>query len=248
MTSDVPGYVVEFVAKRISGDIVWCDNPGVEIRKWREVYGLSQTDVARLMGVSYSVVSDYERGRREPGRRFIRQFVKALLDYDSMRGWVVTQRVARLLGFYVEGVIDMAEFLEPLSLDKALELTQGILLSTSTEHRPIKGYTIVDSIRTIESLASSEFVKLMGATSERLLVFTKITRGRSPLVAIKVAPVKPSLVVLHGIKNVDILAIRIAIKEEIPLVIAPHIPIEEITRNLRKYSLAPIRYSEKNPI
>ncbi len=241
MDHSVPMYVIEYVAKRISGDIIWSDNPGSELRKWREVYGLSQTDIARLMSVSYSVVSDYERGKREPGRRFIKQFVRALLEHDQEHGWLITQRVARLLGFYVEGVIDMAEFLKPLTIDEAVQLTQGILLSSTTEHRPIKGYTIVDSIKTIESLASSEFVKLMGATSERLIVFTKITRGRSPLVAIKVAPVKPSLVVLHGIKKVDILAIRIANKEDIPLVIAPHIPIEEITYNLRKHSLTPIK-------
>ncbi len=231
-------YVVECVAKRIAGDIVWSNKPGVELRRWREIYGLSQVDIARLMGVSYSVVSDYERGKREPGRRFIRQFVKALLEYDEGRGWVVTRRVAVLLGYYVEGVIDMAEFLLPVSLEEILRLTHGILLTPFIDHRPIKGYTIVDSIRTIESIAANEFVKLMGATSDRVMVFTRITRGRSPLVAIRVAPVKPSVVVLHGIKKVDVIAIRIAVKEEIPLILAPHLPIEEIVVSLRNHTLS----------
>jgi len=234
----LPEYVIESVAKRIAGDIVWSNSPNNELRRWREIYGLSQVDIARIMRVSYSVVSDYERGKREPGRKFIRQFVRALLEYDSSRNWVVTRKVAILLGFYVEGIIDMAEFLSPISLEEILKLTKGILITPFIDHRPIKGYTIVDSIRTIESIAANEFVKLMGATSDRVMVFTRITRGRSPLVAIRVAPVKPSVVILHGIKKVDIIAIRIAIKEYIPLIVAPHLSIEEIAKNFRYYTLS----------
>ncbi|RLG80558.1 MAG: hypothetical protein DRO40_10985, partial [Thermoprotei archaeon] len=124
------------------------------------------------------------------------------------------------------------------SLEEILKLTKGILITPFIDHRPIKGYTIVDSIRTIESIAANEFVKLMGATSDRVMVFTRITRGRSPLVAIRVAPVKPSVVILHGIKKVDIIAIRIAIKEYIPLIVAPHLSIEEIAKNFRYYTLS----------
>lgn len=238
MSIRLPEYVIENVAKRIAGDIVWSDTPSIELRRWREIYGLSQVEIARIMKVSYSVVSDYERGKREPGRKFIRQFVKALLEYDSSRDWAVTRQIAILLGFYVEGVIDMAEFLSPISLEEILRMTKGILVTPFIDHRPIKGYTIVDSIRTIESIAANEFVKLMGATSDRVIVFTRITRGRSPLVAIRVAPVKPSVVILHGVKKVDIIAIRIAIKEYIPLIIAPYMPIEEIAKNFRNYTIS----------
>ncbi len=232
----LPRYAVDGVARRICGDLIWSGVPGQAMRRWRELYGLSQSELARLMNVSYSVISDYERGKRVPGRRFIRGFVKTLLSYDEERGWETTRRLAYLLHIYVPGVIDMAEFYREVSLDEVLLSVGGILLSPTMEHRPILGYTVVDSVETVESIAANEFVRLMGATSDRVMVFTRISRGRSPMVAIRVAPVKPSVVVLHGIKSVDPLAVRIAWREEIPLIVTVK-PIDAIIESLRKYTI-----------
>ncbi len=213
-----PDYVLEHISKRIAGEIILSLEPGQVIRKWREIYGLSQLDAARLMGVSPSVLSDYERGRRGAGRRFIKRFIEILFEHDSSRRWIVTRRVAKLLNIYVEGVIDLGEFLSPISLDELVILTEGVLLSASTMHRPIRGYTILDSVKAVEALTANEYVKAMGATSDRVVVFTNITRGRSVMVAVRVSPVKPSAIVLHGIKNIDPLAIHIAVLENIPLI------------------------------
>ncbi len=224
------------MAKRIGGDIIWSENPGASIKKWRMLYGLGQKDVARLMGVSYSVISDYERGKRLAGRGFIRKFINVLLDYDSQNGWITTRRIARLLNIYVEGIIDIGEFIEPISLDELVDIVKGVPLTSITEHRPIKGYTILDSVLTIQSISANEFVRVMGATSDRVVVFTRITRGRSVMVATRVSPVKPSVIVLHGIKKVDPLAIRIGIIEGIPLIITG-LPIEELKKGFRKKAL-----------
>jgi putative transcriptional regulator len=215
---NIPKYVIEAVSKRIAGDIILSNEPGKYIRKWREIYGLGQVDVARLMGVSYSVISDYERGKRAAGRSFIRKFINALLTHDSKRGWAVTRKIARLLNIYVEGIIDIGEFREPLRLDEVVTMLEGIPLTSNIEHRPILGYTILDSVLTIQSITANEFVRVLGATSDRIVVFTNITRGRSVMVATRVSPVKPSVIVLHGIKKVDPLAIRIGDIEGIPIV------------------------------
>ncbi len=224
------------MAKRIAGDIIWSENPGASIKKWRMLYGLGQKDVARLMGVSYSVISDYERGKRLAGRGFIRKFINVLLDYDSQNDWITTRRIARLLNIYVEGIIDIGEFIEPISLDELVDIVKGVPLTSITEHRPIKGYTILDSVLTIQSISANEFVRVMGATSDRVVVFTRITRGRSVMVATRVSPVKPSVIVLHGIKKVDPLAIRIGIIEGIPLIITG-LPIEELKKGFREKAL-----------
>ena len=47
----------------------------------------------------------------------------------------------------------------------------------------------------------------------------KVSTGRSPMVVIRVSPMKPTLVVLHGITEVDKLAVKIAQKEQIPLLV-----------------------------
>ena len=56
---------------------------------------------------------------------------------------------------------------------------------------------------------------------------------RSPRVVIRVTPMKPSLVVLHGLKEVDPLAIKIAEREKIP-VIATNMDLAKIKDVLNK--------------
>ena len=236
-SSGLPAYAISRVAVKIAGDIVLAPKPGDVLRKWREIYGLSSSELASLMNVSPSVITDYERGRRNPGRQYIIQFIKSLLLFDRQRNWARTRWLARTLNIHIEGILDIGEFIEELSLEHLLNITGGILLTPYIEHRPIKGYTILESITLIETLAGNEYVRIYGATTDRVLVFTRLTRGRSPLVAVRIAPTKPSVIVLHGIKKVDPLAIRIATKENIPLILSPYKKIDEIIRGLRKYTI-----------
>ncbi|MEM4930531.1 MAG: helix-turn-helix domain-containing protein, partial [Desulfurococcaceae archaeon] len=211
MKTTPPDYVLDYVAKYIAGEIVLNNKPGSVIRKWREIYGLSQIDASRLINIKPSVLSDYERDRRRAGRRFIEKFIKTLFIHDSKRGWNTTVRIAKLMNIYVDGIIDIGEFIKPIGLDELIMLTDGILLSNTVIHRPVYGYTIIDSVKAVKSLTASEYVKLMGSTSDRVVVFTNITRGRSVMVAVRVSPVKPSIVILHNVQNVDTLALNIAI-------------------------------------
>jgi putative transcriptional regulator len=234
--NELPDYVFEVISRRIAGDIILSSEPGRAIRKWREIYGLSQFEAARLMGVKPSVLSDYERGRRSAGRHFIKRFIETLFMYDSRNDWSVTKRIARLLNIYVEGVLDIGEFVEPVSLDELLIISEGVLLSASTIHRPVKGYTVLDSVRAVEALTANEYVKAMGATSDRVVVFTNITRGRSVMVATRVSPVKPSVIILHGIKKIDPLAVKIAVLENMPL-IQSLLDVRELIRRFRRKTL-----------
>jgi len=51
--------------------------PGIVLRDARKRSRLSQTDVARRAGVSQSVISAYESGRREPGMQTLARLVEA---------------------------------------------------------------------------------------------------------------------------------------------------------------------------
>jgi len=78
----------------------------------------------------------------------------------------------------------------------------------------------------------------MGLTSERAIVFTNVERGRSPMIAIRVAPIKPAVVILHGPKrSVDPLAIVLADREHIPLVLSLASYVDEIVEKLRRHSI-----------
>ena len=99
--------------------------------------------------------------------------------------------------------------------------------------KKLYGYTLMDSLRIILEMPFNQFPKLYGSMSERAFIFTQVSTGRSPLVVIRVTPMKPSVVVLHGISEVDPLALKIAQKEQIP-VLTTRMDIAKIKEALNK--------------
>lgn len=231
----VKEYLRETIAKRIAGDIIWSDNYGSALRKWRNVFSVSQVEIARVMGISASVISDYEKGRRTPGANFIRKFIDALLTIDGERGWVVVKELAKGLNIYSNALIDVRELSSPMRLDELVRVVEGIVVNSYASCDFIYGYTVIDSLEAIESLSGNEFWQIMGVNTRRALVFTRVTTGRSPLIAIRVAPVKPAAVVLHGPTSVDPLAIRLADREGLPLILSLAQDLKTLVSKLREW-------------
>jgi putative transcriptional regulator len=226
--------VVEEVKRRIAGDVVFSDDPGQAIKKWRTVFGLSQVELAKYLGVASSVVSDYEKNRRRPGMKFLKSFIESLIKYDEASGYPVTKRLAQSMGILATGVIDVVEFSRPVSLDELVAAVEGYIVNSRFVALPIYGYTVLDSYEAIEGLRGNEFWSIMGLSSMRALVFTKVSTGRSPMVAVRVAPTKPAAVVVHSPKVVDVLAIRLADREMMPLIVSTHPTVDSLVRSLRE--------------
>ena len=194
------------LARRIAGEITLSDDPGATLRKWRTDFGISQTDLAERLGVSSSVVSDYESGRREsPGIGVVSRTVTALLDIDEARGGGRIRQYARVLsaGFESDIVIDLREYPTAVPIERvygamdATEIVRG-------DRDDVSGHTVIDSIEAITRLSSEEFYRLYGQSTNRVLVFTGVTRGESPLVAMRVVNPTPNAVILHGIDPDDL--------------------------------------------
>jgi putative transcriptional regulator len=229
-------FVLELIAQKIAGDIVMSENCGASLRKWREVFKLTQTEVGVLMGVSASVISDYEKGRRSPGVKFVRRFVKALINLDKSRGYPVVKQIASSLNLSLGAIMDLKDFSAPMKLDELVTVVEGFI-ANSNMHRDviIYGYTVLDSLEAIERLSGNEFWQIMGATTRRALIFTKVSTGRSPMISVRVSPVKPVAVVLHGTKKIDPLAIRLADREGLPLIVSLKPTAEDLIKSLRKW-------------
>jgi putative transcriptional regulator len=191
----------EELAERIAGEITLSDDPGATLRKWRTDFGVSQTDLADDLDVSSSVVSDYESGRREsPGIGVVARVVTALLDIDERRGGDRIRQYARVLsaGFESDIVNDLREYPATVSLDRFYDAVGATELAEGDQHH-VTGHTVIDSIEAITRLSSEEFYRLYGQSTSRALVFTNVTRGESPLVAMRVVNPTPNAVVLHGL-------------------------------------------------
>ncbi|MEM4833317.1 MAG: helix-turn-helix domain-containing protein, partial [Sulfolobales archaeon] len=199
----IPRYVVDEVKKKIAGDIVFSDNPGQAVRKWRTVFGLSQVELAKYLKVASSVISDYEKNRRRPGMKFVKTFIEALMTHDELSGYTVTKGLAQSMGLLIAGVLDIREFSRPIKLDELVTAVEGYIVNSRFIALPIYGYTVINSYEAIEGLRGNEFWSIMGLSSIRALIFTAVSTGRSPMVAVRVAPTKPAAVVIHQPKTVD---------------------------------------------
>jgi len=186
--------------------------------------------------ISPSVISDYEGGRRKsPGSIFIKRFVKALVEIDEERGNKIIKRFSVISRPYSDAILDICEFPSPILLEKLVKAIDGeFIIYKEFSSKYILGYTVVDSIKAIMSMSGSDFIQLIGSTSERALIFTNTSTGRSPMVAIRIAPIKPSAVILHGIKKLDKLAIELAKLERIPLIISKKEDVKELIDLLHK--------------
>jgi len=228
----------EALAKRIAGEITLSSDPGKTMRKWREIFGISQTELAEYLGVSSSVISDYEGGRRKsPGASTIRKFVEALLEIDERRGGNVIKAFSKTIGSELptSAILDIREFALPITIKDLVSAVKGeVVANIHLIDRRIYGYTVVDSIKAILEMSSEEFLKLYGWTTERALIFTKVTTGRSPMIAVRVQGLKPAVVVLHGVKKLDELAVKLAERERVPLVVSNASSEAELITGLRR--------------
>ena len=85
----------------------------------------------------------------------------------------------------------------------------------------------------IVELPISDYPKLFGSTTERVFIFDQVSTGRSPMVVIRVAPIKPRIVTMCNLDSVDKLAIKIAQVEKIPL-LTTKLSVAEIEERLSK--------------
>ncbi len=194
------------LARRIAGEITLSGDPGATLRKWRTDFGVSQTELAAELDVSSSVVSDYESGRREsPGIGVVRRMVTALLAIDDERGGKRIRQFGRVLtaGFESDIVRDLREYRTGISLSDFYDAIEATEI-TSGDRDYVNGHTIINSIQAITRLSSEEFYRLYGQSTDRALVFTDVTRGESPLVAMRVVTPTPNAVVLHGLSEDDL--------------------------------------------
>lgn len=223
--------MVDEFRQKIAGEITLSPDPGRTIRKWREEFGLSQHQLAEAMGVSHSVVSDYESGRRKsPGVNVIRKMVDAFIELDIQNGSPVISRYNP--NYKLDCIISMEEFPGGIPMDRFIESFGGRNLNPDRVlTKSVFGYTIVDSIKAILSLGSEDYLKIYGSNTERALIFTNVHFGRSPMIAVRAHPLTPAMVVYVQPEKTDPLAVKLARLEGIPLV-TTDLPVEEIVKRM----------------
>jgi len=234
------------LAEAMAGEICLAENnPGAVMKRWREKFQISQKSLSEHLDVSPSVISDYESGRRKSPRvDTIRRFVEGLIEIDAENGSRIAVAFEKLLAPEIasDALLDSREFGFPIparllvnQLDCKI-LTHGNLLD-----RDIYGYTALDSVKAIVNLTPKQLLRLYGGTTQRAAILTNVSTGRSPMVAIKASQigtsvaVKPAVVVIQGVEELDPLAVRIADSIHVPLCISELETTETLIRSIRSF-------------
>lgn len=241
--------VREVLARRIAGEIVLSSKPGATMRKWRELFAVSQMSLSEKMVVSSSIVSDYESERRKsPGTRFVRRFVWALLKIDEDRGSRFIREFARLTSSPSTAVLDLREFPIPVHVEYLCKAIKGEIVACRDKFvKEVLGYTVVDSKKAVETLSGLEYSQVFGATTDRALIFTNVVDGSLPMMIVRVSSLKPRVVVFQGARP-DEYSIKLAEYDQIPLIYSALPTIEQLVKTLRKLYRIALRRKLGKPV
>ena len=225
------------LAEKMAGEITLSDSPGKALKKWRESFQIPPGILAEKLSVSPSVVSDYESGRRKsPGTAVVGKIVDAILDLDEKNGAVNIQKFGKLLfsDYDDDTILDIHDFPNSVPIDELSETLECKHLCGTMDAR-IFGYTVVNSKNAILNLSPSEFNRIYGWSTERAIIFTEVSTGKSPMIAIRVTPFKPRYVIFQGIERdaVHPLAKLLAQRDHITA-LSTTLDVEEIVVRLRK--------------
>lgn len=214
---------MEKIKVEIAGEISLSEDPGATMKKWREIFGITQVELSRHLNITVSTISDYEGNRRKsPGTAVIKRFVNSLFEIDTKKGGAISQKLTEG-SKPTDQYFEVHEFARGITLKDFVGLIKGRVVSNedALDSKKIYGYTLIDSIKTILEMPFSFFQSLYGNINERVFIFTSVSTGRSPMVVLRVSPSKPSAVVMHALdlENLDKLALKISEKERIPLIL-----------------------------
>ncbi|MFH0835130.1 MAG: helix-turn-helix domain-containing protein [Candidatus Micrarchaeota archaeon] len=229
---------LEQLKVKIAGEIALSEDVGATMKKWRDVFGISQSDLSEFLKITPSTISDYEGNRRKsPGIAIIKRFVDALFEIDIKKGGELVKRLRE--SEPEQTFFDVVNFKKTVLLSdfaKAIE-AKALCNEDKLSKVSIFGCTILDSVKVILEMPYESFVKIYSTTSQRALLFTGTTTGRSPMVAVRIAPIKPAVVVLHGLAadKVDRLAVKIAENEGIPLLVTT-LGLEDVKKKLVSFT------------
>jgi putative transcriptional regulator len=217
---------------KVAGMIIYSGSPGKTMKNIRLKLGVTQKSLAGLIGVSPSVLSDYESGRRrKPGTRFIKKYLDALVRSNGASAVVLAMHGGENVGSN-DAIISIKEYEMPVKASELVDLLEAdTLAGEKMLDSPIYGHTVLDSIKTIITMRGEQFYKIFGKSSERALIFTKVGIGRSPMVAVRISPLKPRMVMMHGTQGVERLAVEMASVENL---ILANIRIKQLDEVLRK--------------
>ena len=104
------------LAEKMAGEITLSDSPGLALKKWRLNFEIAPGVLSDHLGISPSVISDYESGRRKsPGTAVVGKIVDTILSIDEGNGGKHIHKFSSMLfsGIDDDVILDIHEYAQP---------------------------------------------------------------------------------------------------------------------------------------
>lgn len=165
---DIKNYKDEILnlKQEIAGEICISENPGNTLKKWQNIFEITQIGLARQIKISASTLSDYENGRRNnPGIQFIKRFVNTLIEIDLKRKGMI---IKKLITLPQEQLFETKEFKKGIKIKNTFGLKDLPQANTKNAKELVFGITYLDA-QIIPDLELSDIQRLFGKTNKRIL-------------------------------------------------------------------------------
>ena len=173
----------------ILGDIAANENYGIVMKKWRELFNITQSRIAKELDIKQSVISDYENNRRKsPGIEFIRKYTNSLITIGKNENRKEFDSIIEDLGLKKElNKLFSGEFeksLESMEVINLLNATQIL----SQQQASFKNYLFFsDRISNIVTKQPSfKLLKSLKNKKETVFIFSDVKTGKLPLIMLKI--------------------------------------------------------------
>ena len=159
------------IKEEIAGEIIFAHDISAILKKWRNIFEISQKKMAKEIGIKASTLSDYENGRRQnPGINIISRFVDTLIKIDIdrnnhiLKSLIKTENKKPFITKEFKNIKKITDF-------ESFMLKQ---VNYKKINEKIFGLTIIDTID-IKDLDFKTYPLLFGKTNKRMFYFTKTT-------------------------------------------------------------------------
>jgi putative transcriptional regulator len=174
----------------IMGDITVNENYGLVMKKWRDLFNITQSKIAKKLDIKQSVISDYENNRRKsPGIEFIRKYTIALLNIARQESRKEYDNVKKeLIGNINEDSLFRGEFSKGLKNKDVLKLLNATQIIAPEEQSVFGNYLFFsDNISgLITKKPTYELLKELKNKENTVFIFSNVKTGKLPLITLKI--------------------------------------------------------------
>jgi putative transcriptional regulator len=173
----------------ILGDIAANENYGLVMKKWRELFNITQSRIAKELQIKQSVISDYENNRRKsPGIEFIRKYTQSLINIGKKERKKEYETIIEDLGLKKEvNKLFAGEFKTKIGSKEVINLLNGTQILAQPSQSSFQNYLFFsDKITNIVTKQPSyKLLKDLKSKKETVYIFSHVRTGKVPLILLK---------------------------------------------------------------